>query len=333
MGSRRGSERREEDLGTAETPQRHDVLWFPDGNVVLATDVYLFKVYKGLLSMQSSVFRDMFDLEDVGTVRSGDEAVQDMYDGAPLVTLVGDKGEDVVHLLRAVFEHNYHHRDDRNTPLDVVTALLDLSTKYDFKELRKDAVFQISQQYPMVLEEFDDVNDAETPMFGHQRSECDIPLLKAAFKAGIDALLPILFLSGACRDISSILRMSGSMDSECLNILLEGREPLVVRINMLLMDLPDNVQEVLGGTNCQDVKKCKKAAYEKLSYLAHSYIYHIQGYIVVDCHLRRICQYCRPAAIKYINKKREEIWEDIPSLFGYPGWDDARTKLKELLGS
>ncbi len=45
-------------------PKRHDVLWIPDGNVVLATDSFLFKVHKGVLSMQSSVFKDMFDLVD-----------------------------------------------------------------------------------------------------------------------------------------------------------------------------------------------------------------------------------------------------------------------------
>ncbi len=39
----------------------HDVLWYPDGDVVLATDSLLFKVHKFILSLQSSVFKDMFD--------------------------------------------------------------------------------------------------------------------------------------------------------------------------------------------------------------------------------------------------------------------------------
>lgn len=101
----RGNERRREHQGA---PQPHDVLWFPDGNVVLATDVYLFKVYKGILSMHSSVFRDMFELPNVGgngDGHIGGGMAPDSYDGLPLVTMVGDKGEDVVHLLRAVYEH------------------------------------------------------------------------------------------------------------------------------------------------------------------------------------------------------------------------------------
>ena len=100
MESQREHKRRREEDTEVEAPQRHDILWLPDGNVVLATDAYLFKVYKGLLSMKSSVFRDMFDLAS-----TKDGIGQDMYDGVPLVRLVGDEGEDVVHLLRAVFEH------------------------------------------------------------------------------------------------------------------------------------------------------------------------------------------------------------------------------------
>ena len=61
MESQREHKRRREENTEPEAPQRHDILWFPDGNVVLATDAYLFKVYKGLLSMKSSVFRDMFE--------------------------------------------------------------------------------------------------------------------------------------------------------------------------------------------------------------------------------------------------------------------------------
>lgn len=90
------------------SPIPHDTLWFSDGNVVLATDSQLFKVHKSVLSMQSSVFRDMFELSDVrGSIADGTFIVgimPELYEGLPLVPLVGEKGEDVVHLLRAIYE-------------------------------------------------------------------------------------------------------------------------------------------------------------------------------------------------------------------------------------
>lgn len=52
---------------TSTTPKHHDVLWFTDGNVVLETDTYLFRVHKSLLSFHSTVFRDMFELPTAET--------------------------------------------------------------------------------------------------------------------------------------------------------------------------------------------------------------------------------------------------------------------------
>lgn len=94
----------------SNSPKPHGFLWFLDGNVVLATDTYFFKVHKSLLSLHSSVFKDMFDLPNIGGLLAGQGGAgnpQEMYEGLPLVTLVDDKGEDVVHLLRAVFEREY----------------------------------------------------------------------------------------------------------------------------------------------------------------------------------------------------------------------------------
>ncbi len=90
-----------------KTPGPHNFLWYPDGNVVLATDSFLFKVHKSLLSQHSSVFRDMFELPNIDSSianQSSAGMASESYEGLPLVTLVGDKGEDVAHLLRAVFD-------------------------------------------------------------------------------------------------------------------------------------------------------------------------------------------------------------------------------------
>lgn len=97
------------DVESSKAPKPHDILWYSDGSVVLATDLYLFKVHKSVLSHHSTVFKDMFEFPNIdasetspGGVGSG--TAQEVYQGLPLVTLAGDKGEDVVHLLRAVYE-------------------------------------------------------------------------------------------------------------------------------------------------------------------------------------------------------------------------------------
>lgn len=90
-----------------KVPVPHESLWFPSGNVVLSTELILFKVHKDILSMQSSVFKGMFDFPAVdGTqmIENGAGDIPELYEGLPMVNLVGDKGEDVMHLLRAVYE-------------------------------------------------------------------------------------------------------------------------------------------------------------------------------------------------------------------------------------
>ncbi len=90
-------------------PKPHDILWYPDGNIILKTDTFLFRIHKGVLSGQSSVFKDMFDLSAGEEIKANDgewavEIVQDLFEGLPIVPLALDKGKDVAHLLRAVYE-------------------------------------------------------------------------------------------------------------------------------------------------------------------------------------------------------------------------------------
>ena len=44
---------------------------------------------------------------------------------------------------------SYHKYDSDSTPLDTVVALLLLSSKYDFKDIRTNTILQISRQFPI----------------------------------------------------------------------------------------------------------------------------------------------------------------------------------------
>lgn len=101
-------------------PKEHESLWFIDGNVVLATDTLLFRVHKGVLSLYSTVLRDMFDLPIVhaNNQPSLNGVINpDLYDGLPLVLMSGEKGEDLMHLLRAIYERECVTRVPVSSPL------------------------------------------------------------------------------------------------------------------------------------------------------------------------------------------------------------------------
>jgi hypothetical protein len=74
---------------------KHSNPWFDDGNVILQAELAQFKVYSGILSSKSEVFRDMFSLpQPVGV----DEVVEE----CPVVCL-SDTAEDVRYVLEALY--------------------------------------------------------------------------------------------------------------------------------------------------------------------------------------------------------------------------------------
>ena len=75
---------------------RHPQLWFHDGTVILATPETLFKVYKGILSSNSSVFRDLFSLP----VANANAPTSDTLDGVDVIQMP-DHHEDLATFLLA----------------------------------------------------------------------------------------------------------------------------------------------------------------------------------------------------------------------------------------
>jgi len=68
-------------------------LWFEDGTIILQAETRLFRVYKGILSLHSSVFRDMFSFPQPND--------QSLVEGC-MVVVVHDSAEDMTEFLKAI---------------------------------------------------------------------------------------------------------------------------------------------------------------------------------------------------------------------------------------
>lgn len=75
------------------------VLWFEDGNVVLATKTRLFRVHRGIMALNSSAFSDMFAMPQP-------EGLAELHEGLPLVELAGDDDEGMQHFLRCIYDRS-----------------------------------------------------------------------------------------------------------------------------------------------------------------------------------------------------------------------------------
>ena len=74
-------------------------IWFEDGNVVVIAQTTAFRFHKSVVSLHSSVFRDIFSIPQPSLV--GEEADQG-FDGCPVVH-VSDTSYDFRELIRAIY--------------------------------------------------------------------------------------------------------------------------------------------------------------------------------------------------------------------------------------
>ncbi|KLO08390.1 hypothetical protein SCHPADRAFT_944483 [Schizopora paradoxa] len=318
-------------------PQPHESLWFPDGNVILATDNHLFKLYRSFLSLHSTVFNDLFrsaNNNDINVERIGLKILPELYDGLPMIRFMEDDGEDVAHLLRAAFENNYYNSGNDDMPLRAIVALLRLGSKFGFERIKKDITLHVSRHYPLTLLEYDAVDNDGLPLFGRHRRDCHFPLLAVAYKAEIDILLPSLFFACSEYGVETIFRRTRSMGNDGLRILMKGRDALQRSTSKLVSDLPEQLRDEASNSKCRKKTSClANACFSNLPDLIQPHFVNVKGSCVVADHLNSVCAACSSLVEEMIDVRREEIWNSIPSHFNLPMWDILQAKQREMVGT
>ncbi|KZV62342.1 hypothetical protein PENSPDRAFT_692592 [Peniophora sp. CONT] len=119
------------------TIQCADDLWLSDGNIVLralsstSNSYHVFRVHKSVLSMHSTVFRDMFENDAVF------DASSEQYAGTPLIDL-HDEGQDLEDFLRSVYYSNWLYRH--------LNPALHSCTMYDYPKMYAGAI-RLARKY------------------------------------------------------------------------------------------------------------------------------------------------------------------------------------------
>ncbi len=74
-------------------PAKDEEIWFDDGNIVVVAGDTAFKLYRGILSSVSPVFKDLFSMPQPETTET--------MDGCPVV-LLSDSATELRHFFRLV---------------------------------------------------------------------------------------------------------------------------------------------------------------------------------------------------------------------------------------
>ena len=91
-----------EQLDLDTEPLQANGLWFEDGNIVLQAQNSVYKVYRGILIRESTLFESMFSLPQPDSPNPGPDA----YDGCQLVEMHDDPSE-LEHFLNCLFDFEY----------------------------------------------------------------------------------------------------------------------------------------------------------------------------------------------------------------------------------
>ncbi|KAJ6605593.1 hypothetical protein DFH09DRAFT_967261 [Mycena vulgaris] len=294
----------EQNPGTGASPLTQSTeVWFDDGTVVLQAEATLFRVYRGVLAAQSSIFSDMFAIPQPPT--------QETYAGCPLV-LLHDSPEDLKLFLMVLHDAGYFVKCPVND-FTALSALFRLSVKYDVDHIRTRMISLLTTIYPASL----DAWRARTlPPGYHEISEDDFLALDLASTHHILPILPGIYYECCRYPLNELLdpRAAISMSDKvkCVLAIEKYIEKWSRRIHYSLFH-PDE-------TACQD-PECDVA---RLAWIGGNGMPKFEEIFSTDFDWKVVglCEGCVRMGTTTFDAEREELWDDLPSLFGLRPWEE-----------
>ncbi|KDQ56532.1 hypothetical protein JAAARDRAFT_294594 [Jaapia argillacea MUCL 33604] len=275
---------------TAQSLRRSDV-WYDDGNVILVAGSTQFKIFGGILSENSPIFRDMFSL----STPSASETI----DGCPVVHL-SDTAEEVEHMLRALHNRRYF-RTDVLQPIAVVGSLLRLGKKYGIDHLREDSMELLQREWPSSLDEHLTVDGFVVI--------CDEPgvtidAISLALQTGVLSILPVAFYKCLYNDLTWVMEGERRMDGTIAKL------------------SSDDQRRCLGGRVNVFTGDCTQARKDLFIRLWDPLpeIWALEDWD--EDWSDDLCPACIVDGKERFEAARRTIWDKLPSFFDLPPWNE-----------
>ena len=319
-------------------PKRDTEVWFDDGNIVVVADETAFKVHRGVLSLHSEVFRDMFLIPPP----EDDEALE----GCPIVH-VSDSASDIRQLLSVLYKGRTCVRSfvvvtliiyrcfprcllgSATVKFQLAEVLVRMAHKYNIPDLKRDALARIQELYTDNYYDFY-VPEASGGPLSYQWEDA-FQVVRLAHLTGVKSMLPValylccmspLFfstrdmveLAARCREQGEVSLPEEDM-FRCIRA-----QPHLVRASIQL--LASTFEGGLSGL-CTGSQRCKSSYKRLLHTLLSMHSDSVPG--DVDClsiQLRDLLEdYCPDAYFCDACKRRfdhnhrecrKAIWKELP---------------------
>ncbi|KAJ7077641.1 hypothetical protein B0H15DRAFT_861447 [Mycena belliarum] len=292
-------------------------LWFADDNLILRAESTLFRVSKGVLAARSSVFRDMLAF--------GDAAGEETLDGCPVVRM-HDSAADVHAFLRAIFDSSFFEPPPAKTDLAAITGILRLAHKYDVQFLRRRALQHLDTGYPTSLAVYE-VSGGET--FASDGLDDALRTIQVASEVGAPWVLPTAFYFLCYSDMRDILGaaqwalLSPADQGTAISSYTRQRTACPPVLPFLRIPFTE-------GCTALDACTAYKAAYLE-DVAAWNISDPLGSYKDWTPFEGRICAYCLERSEEYHRRARKKLWDELPAVYGLPGWDVLEAMKAEAL--
>lgn len=199
-----------------------------------------------------------------------------------------------------------------------VVGILKLSAKYDIPHLHHSAIAHLSKIYPTTLAEWDQrekaLSSASYPPFA---------VLELAHSMDIPHILPAVFYDCSTQTNEALVNaISGSAQMPNLRTCLDARQAL----------LEETLTGIYGFLRegdlfgCKDSSRCSQArlrCMKKTTFASHG---GSPLAVKVDWTEYEVwtCLFCFHRARTWYLGAREKLWNDLPSYFNLPTWDQLQ---------
>ncbi|KAJ6593501.1 hypothetical protein B0H19DRAFT_1090601 [Mycena capillaripes] len=251
---------------------------------------------------------------------------QPNVDGCLIVELPDD-AIDVEYLLRALYSSKFLHQPALS--IGVISALIRLGRKYEFRDILDSAVERITLENPTTLEDYANLYRDADGKYIMTRIVPDpgVPfdLVNLARENNIVSALPALYYRAACGGLEALLdsvsRNDGTFASLApvdLRRCILGREKIV---NAQFE--PDYtwgwLQSEVSDNDCFSPQKCTQARDSRLR--KYTLTVGIRALAKFDPGAYKdMCRGCKQSVRELAIAGRKKLWDDLPGFFDLPSW-------------
>ncbi|TFY78287.1 hypothetical protein EWM64_g5725 [Hericium alpestre] len=313
----------------SSSPFHRSELWFEDGNIIIVCQTTGFRVHRGILAYNSTVFKDMLIVGDANL------DCNETFEGC-VVARLPDEAHDMHSLLKALYSRKYA-RKGSVVAFETLLSLFKLSTKYAFDELREELVEHIKPMFPTALQQY---------YFQEFQA-----LLPADFDAAVavdlgitynvPAIVPVACYWTALKDVASLL--DGPRSTLCNGTPMQlsraaERMCLIFRekLTKIIADALDVTQmhsipwprdpRVIDCTECEDVSNAERQAIERAYGALEQDLFRFRSSSIRQ-RLRNgkePCACCTARLEEFDEEVNHKIWERLPEACGYKNWGAVR---------